>query len=79
MSATFCLLDLVNPKADVGAHQIEEIFTTAASPGVIATFIPNEYYATEEAYLYALAEVMQEEYQAIMQAGILFFRRGGLR
>jgi hypothetical protein len=26
---------------------------TAASPGVIATFLPNEYYPTEEAYLYA--------------------------
>src|SRR4029453_8040922 len=32
---------------------------------------PNEYYPTEEAYLYALAEVMQAEYRAIVQAGFL--------
>jgi 5-methyltetrahydropteroyltriglutamate--homocysteine methyltransferase len=44
---------------------------TAASPGVIANFLPNEYYPTEEAYLYALADAMKEEYQAIVQAGFL--------
>ena len=44
---------------------------TAASPGVIANFLPNEYYPTEEAYLYALAEAMKHEYQAIVQAGFL--------
>jgi hypothetical protein len=32
---------------------------TAASPGVIATFLPNKHYPTEEASLYALAEVLE--------------------
>ena len=63
--------DIANLKAAVGARQVEEVFMTAASAGVIATFLPNEYYPTEEAYLYALAEVMKEEYQAIVQAGLL--------
>jgi 5-methyltetrahydropteroyltriglutamate--homocysteine methyltransferase len=44
---------------------------TAASPGVIANFLPNEYYPTEEAYLRALAEVMKDDYRAIVQAGFL--------
>ena len=44
---------------------------TAASPGVIANFRPNEHYPSEEAYLYALAEAMKHEYQAIVQAGFL--------
>ena len=44
---------------------------TAASPGVIANFLPNEYYATEEEYLYALAEVMKDEYNAIADAGLI--------
>ncbi|PKB73303.1 MAG: hypothetical protein BZY75_02540 [SAR202 cluster bacterium Io17-Chloro-G7] len=48
-----------------------EIFMTAASPGVIANFLPNEYYPTEEAYLYALADVMKDEYKAITSAGLL--------
>jgi 5-methyltetrahydropteroyltriglutamate--homocysteine methyltransferase len=63
--------DIANLKAAVGAHQVEEVFMTAASPGVIANFLPNEYYPTEEAYLYALAEVMKEDFQAIVQAGFL--------
>jgi 5-methyltetrahydropteroyltriglutamate--homocysteine methyltransferase len=63
--------DIANLKAAVGAHQVEEVFMTAASPGVIANFLPNEYYPTEEAYLYALAEVMKEDFQAIVQAGLL--------
>jgi 5-methyltetrahydropteroyltriglutamate--homocysteine methyltransferase len=63
--------DIANLQAAVGTRQVEEVFMTAASPGVIANFLPNEYYATEEAYLYALAEVMKAEYQAIVQAGLL--------
>jgi 5-methyltetrahydropteroyltriglutamate--homocysteine methyltransferase len=63
--------DIANLKAAVGAGQVEEVFMTAASPGVIANFLPNEYYPTEEAYLYALADVMKEEYRAIVQAGFL--------
>jgi 5-methyltetrahydropteroyltriglutamate--homocysteine methyltransferase len=63
--------DIANLKAAVGAAQVEEVFMTAASPGVIANFLPNEYYPTEEAYLYALAEVMKDDYQAIVQAGFL--------
>jgi 5-methyltetrahydropteroyltriglutamate--homocysteine methyltransferase len=63
--------DIANLKAALGTRPVEEVFMTAASPGVIANFLPNEYYPTEEAYLYALAEVMKDEYQAIVQAGLL--------
>ena len=50
---------------------VEEVFMTAASPGVIANFLPNEYYPNEEAYLYGLAEVMKDEYKAIADAGLI--------
>ena len=63
--------DLKNLKTAVGEPQTEEVFMTAASPGVIAYFIPNDYYPGEEAYLYALAEVMKDEYKAIVDSGIL--------
>jgi 5-methyltetrahydropteroyltriglutamate--homocysteine methyltransferase len=63
--------DIATLQAAVGTRQVEEVFMTAASPGVIANFLPNEYYPTEEAYLYALAEAMKHEYQAIIQAGFL--------
>jgi len=63
--------DIANLKAAVANLQVEEVFMTAASPGVIANFLPNEYYPTEEAYLYALADVMKEEYRAVVHAGFL--------
>src|SRR5437879_5198651 len=44
---------------------------TAASPGVIAVFQPNQYYPSNEEYLFALADAMKEEYEAIHQAGLL--------
>jgi 5-methyltetrahydropteroyltriglutamate--homocysteine methyltransferase len=63
--------DIATLKAALGTRQVEEVFMTAASPGVVATFLPNEYYPSHEAYLQALAEVMKHEYQAIVQAGFL--------
>ena len=43
----------------------------SASPGVIALFQPNQHYPDHEAYLYALADAMQPEYEAIVAAGFL--------
>ena len=63
--------DIDNLKAATADSQVEEVFMTAASPGVIATFLPNEYYPSDEAYLYGLAEVMKDEYNAIAEAGLL--------
>jgi 5-methyltetrahydropteroyltriglutamate--homocysteine methyltransferase len=48
-----------------------EAFMTAASPGVISWFQPNQYYRDEEEYLHVLAEVMREEYEAIARAGFI--------
>jgi 5-methyltetrahydropteroyltriglutamate--homocysteine methyltransferase len=45
-------------------------FMNSASPGVIAVFQPNKYYATTEQYLQALADAMSTEYEAIVAAGL---------
>lgn len=44
-------------------------FMNSASPGVIALFQPNEFYASQDDYLEALAEAMRPEYEAIVAAG----------
>jgi 5-methyltetrahydropteroyltriglutamate--homocysteine methyltransferase len=44
-------------------------FLTAASPGVIAFFLADSYYNDHEKYVFALAEAMKTEYQAIAEAG----------
>jgi 5-methyltetrahydropteroyltriglutamate--homocysteine methyltransferase len=48
-----------------------EAFMTAASPGVVALFLPNTYYASYEEYLQVLVDVMKREYDAIHKAGFL--------
>jgi len=63
--------DITNLKAAVEGANVTEVFMTAASPGVISLFLANQYYPTHEAYLYALADAMKEEYHAIYQAGFL--------
>jgi len=63
--------DTANLKAALGGVDAHEAFMTAASPGVIAHFLRNEHYPTREAYLARLADVMQEEYEAIVQAGFV--------
>jgi 5-methyltetrahydropteroyltriglutamate--homocysteine methyltransferase len=46
-------------------------FMSAASPGVIETFMPTSYYASDRAYLEALATAMADEYHAIVGAGLI--------
>jgi 5-methyltetrahydropteroyltriglutamate--homocysteine methyltransferase len=54
-----------------GRDGVAEAFVTAASPGVIARFQPNHFYAAEEDYLTALADAMKTEYDAIVAAGFV--------
>ena len=68
--------DAVRAEIDLmrdAAEQIaaEEVFLSAASPGVIANMLPNDHYASDEEYLQALADVMRDEYEAIVDAGFL--------
>jgi 5-methyltetrahydropteroyltriglutamate--homocysteine methyltransferase len=49
----------------------QEMFLSAASPGVIGLFFRNEHYPTQEAYLFAIAEAMRHEYETIAKAGVV--------
>lgn len=63
--------DIDNLKAGLQGRAPVEAFLSAASPGVIAAFLANSYYPSEEAYLFALADAMKPEYDAIAGAGIV--------
>lgn len=63
--------DLANFHAALDQAGVAEGFLNAASPGVIASFQPNRYYASHEAYIEALAAVMAAEYRAVVEAGFL--------
>ena len=64
-------LDIANLKEAVKESGADEAFMPSPSPGIIAIRIPNQYYASQEEYLYALADVLKEEYRAIVDAGFL--------
>jgi 5-methyltetrahydropteroyltriglutamate--homocysteine methyltransferase len=63
--------DIENFKAALQGGQPTEAFIPAVSPGTLAQNVVNEYYKGEEEFLYAVADVMKDEYQAIVQAGFL--------
>jgi 5-methyltetrahydropteroyltriglutamate--homocysteine methyltransferase len=53
------------------SHKSSGLFMSAASPGVIALFFKNLHYPSHEAYLYAIAEAMRHEYEAVHKAGMV--------
>jgi 5-methyltetrahydropteroyltriglutamate--homocysteine methyltransferase len=63
--------DIDTAKAALAGAKAEDFFMTSPSPGQIARYLKNKYYPTEEAYVFALADVMRREYQAIVDAGLI--------
>jgi|SRR5579871_2131192 len=65
-------------KRDIARYQdalsrtkVTEAFMNSVSPGTIAVFQPNEYYKTHEEYAAALSEAMRDEYETIVNSGLL--------
>ena len=64
-------LDVDHLKAALSTVKSQDAFLSAASPGVVSLFFRNEHYPTQEAYLFAIADVMKKEYETIAGAGIV--------
>lgn len=63
--------DIENLNAALEGHSVEEAVLTAIAPGTIEHWLHNEYYKTDEEFLFAIAEAMNQEYRAITDAGFL--------
>lgn len=57
--------------AALAKHTGKQAFMSAASPGVTALFFRNDYYDSDEDYVFALAEGLRHEYEAIAAQGII--------
>ena len=44
---------------------------SAASPGVVSLFFRNDHYKDFETYIYAIAEAMRHEYEAVAKGGLV--------
>jgi 5-methyltetrahydropteroyltriglutamate--homocysteine methyltransferase len=63
--------DAANLRAALTGAGAQEGFLTAASPGVISLFFRDEHYGSHEKYLFAIAEAMRHEYEAVARAGFV--------
>jgi 5-methyltetrahydropteroyltriglutamate--homocysteine methyltransferase len=62
-------LDMANLGKAVAGSTVAGTFSSAASPGVVSLFFANEFYSTDDEYLFAIAEAMRYEYETIAAAG----------
>ena len=63
--------DITNLKSALQGKQLEEGFLPAVAPGTMEHWMKNEYYKTQEEYLFAISAAMAEEYRAIVDAGFV--------
>jgi 5-methyltetrahydropteroyltriglutamate--homocysteine methyltransferase len=63
--------DIATFKAALAGVNPAEAFIPAVAPGTIELQRRNTSYPTDEAYLFAIAEAMREEYRAIVDAGFV--------
>jgi 5-methyltetrahydropteroyltriglutamate--homocysteine methyltransferase len=63
--------DITNLKSALSGLQYTEAFVPAVAVGQVLFMIPSTYYVSDQAYLYDLAEVLRQEYAAIVDAGFV--------
>ncbi len=68
---TQILRDIDNFKNALQDVNVEEAFMPVVAPASFVREAHNEYYPSEEAYVYAIADALKQEYQAIVDAGLL--------
>ena len=63
--------DIANFKAALANVQVEEAFMPVVAPCSAEGTRVNQYYKTDEEYLFAIADAVREEYKAVVEAGLV--------
>jgi 5-methyltetrahydropteroyltriglutamate--homocysteine methyltransferase len=63
--------DVDNFKAGLKGVKFEEAYVPANTPGTMEHWLRNDYYKTDEELVFALADVLHEEYKGITDAGLI--------
>ncbi len=61
--------DMEHLKQSTANVDVAGTFSSAASPGIVSIFFGNEHYESDEEYVFAIAEAMRHEYEAIVASG----------
>ena len=64
-------IDVENLKAALAETKADHAFMSAASPGLVSLFFRNDHYPSQEAYLFAIADAMRQEYETVAGAGFV--------
>jgi 5-methyltetrahydropteroyltriglutamate--homocysteine methyltransferase len=62
--------DIANVKAAMAEAGVEEGYLNSVAPGSCSRFA-NEYYGSDEEFLWACADAMREEYKSIVDSGLI--------
>lgn len=63
--------DIDNFNAGLEGANPPEVYLPAITPGTVEHWLRNEFYATQEEFLYAVADALAVEYKIIVDAGFL--------
>ena len=63
--------DIDNLKAAIGGTDVAGGVIMTLAPGTIEHWLHNDYYESQEEFLFAVADALHEEYQAIADSGLI--------
>jgi 5-methyltetrahydropteroyltriglutamate--homocysteine methyltransferase len=63
--------DIANFKAAASGTKAADLFMAAVAPASVAPDRKDEYYKSDEDYVFAVAEALRDEYKAIVDAGLI--------
>jgi 5-methyltetrahydropteroyltriglutamate--homocysteine methyltransferase len=63
--------DISNLKAALQGLNVEDAFLPSVAVGQVLFMVPTKHYSSDREYAYALADVLKEEYKAIVDAGFV--------
>ena len=63
--------DVANLEAAAARANVTEAFFTAVAPASVGYDAENEYYSSEQDYVFAIAEALRQEYLAVIDSGVV--------
>lgn len=63
--------NLADLKAAAAKVKVEDVFFTCVAPASVGYDAENEYYKSEEDYVFAIARALREEYLEVIKAGVV--------
>ena len=63
--------DIDDLKTAIAASDVVEGFLPVVAPASAIAISPNQYYKTDEEYVFAVAEALAEEYRTIVESGLI--------